>query len=353
MEEGQRSVKLYMPRRYVDLVKNDAINLVYADAQLFTPKYKSWFSKAVKENGTGLVLAGQSYGGNCWLWEWIDSTLGEVLPLEDSTTSGGNMGLVKDPATIRVLEPDNPLMASLPWSKIGKHGTFSGYSLTNAKPGSDVLAELKPVIGQAYPFLVCWDVGRGRSLAILTGLFYPYRNSQDPFYEWLYLGDFACNYNLFVARRDIPEDVQVIHEIRIQTTFAQEVRSILLGGIEFISKLGGNSVSLEEMLREADNTLRDAKQMYLNYEFEASLAKTRKFSQYLIEISEATAKLKDQTFLWIYMVEWSILTATSLTTGAVIWSLMIKKRLYQEVSTTRLTRMTGEPSAPPTLRGDT
>lgn len=341
IELALKSIRRYMPRTYEGLAGYNVVTLVYADAQLFEPKYKSWFSQAVLDRGMGLTLTGQTFGGNSWLWEWIDSTVGKVLPVERPYTSGGDVGLIKDPAAIRVVKPENPLMASLPWSKIGRDGTFAGYNLVSAKPGSEVIAELVPAFGQAYPFMVWWDVGKGRSLAVLTGFSQAYRNPHDPFFEWPYLGDFACNYNLFVARRRIPEDVLIVHEIRTAMAKAQSVRGSLVGTIEFISKLGGNPMPLEEMLREADDKLRDARLMYLDYDFEGSLTLARQLVDDLGEILEATIKVKDRTFVWIYAIEWSVLMGTGLVTGSMIWSLMVKRGLYAEVRTTKLTRASG------------
>jgi hypothetical protein len=45
--------------------------------------------------------------------------------------------------------------------------------------------------------------------------------------------------------------------------------------------------------------------------------------------------VKDKALLWIYITEATAVTGTLMISGIVIWALMIKRRLYREVKTTR------------------
>jgi len=45
--------------------------------------------------------------------------------------------------------------------------------------------------------------------------------------------------------------------------------------------------------------------------------------------------LKDKALLWIYIAEWSAVSGTAVACGVVLWTLMIRRRLYREVGTTR------------------
>ena len=47
-------------------------------------------------------------------------------------------------------------------------------------------------------------------------------------------------------------------------------------------------------------------------------------------------KLKDEALMWVYAVEWLATSATFIFCSFILWSLMARKRLYREVSTTRL-----------------
>jgi len=39
--------------------------------------------------------------------------------------------------------------------------------------------------------------------------------------------------------------------------------------------------------------------------------------------------------LWIYLVEWLAVTATMMISGIAVWSLMIRRRYFKEVRSTR------------------
>jgi len=335
MEIAWKSIRQYMPRTYAKLMEYHTVTLVYADARLFKPEWKSWFSQAVLD-GIGLTFTGQDVELYAFLWQWLDSTVGDVLPVEAPPTAGTGATLGEQPCSVRVVKPDHPLMASLPWSEMGRYGHFYDCTQIDTKQGSETLAEHLTASGRAYPFLVRWRVGEGSSLAIMTRFSSENRNPDDPFFEWPYLGDFACNFHLYMAGRKIPEDVEILHTIRTTWVESWLVRNLLVGSIDFISKLGGNPAPLEGMLREVDDKLRESRAMYLDYDFEASLALVEEMVHDLGRVSEATLRVKDQVFHTIYLIEWSILMATSMVTGVLVWTLMVRRRLYREAATTKL-----------------
>jgi hypothetical protein len=170
----------------------------------------------------------------------------------------------------------------------------------------------------------------------------PSSSPHEPFIEWGHLGNFGINCHLFAAGRSIPPDVAITHEIRTTWAKAESVRGVIVGVIDFVSQLGGNAMALEELLREANGLLVEARQRYLEYDFQGSLALGNEVVGKLQEAMEAAIRVKDRSFFWIYLVEWLVLTSTSLAMGGLIWSLMVKRRLYREVLTTRLISKGGE-----------
>jgi hypothetical protein len=331
-EIAWRSVRRYMPRNYELLSAYDAITLVYADAKLFKPEWRSWFSWSVVD-GVGFTFTGQEVAKHQFLWEWLESTVGDVLPVERPGVVKFDMS--ENPSRIRVVKPEHPIMKFLPWSTIGRHGNFYDTTRISTKLGSETIAEHVTTFGKTQPFLVWWDVEKGRSLAILTRFSSENRNPSDPFFEWPYLADFSANFHLYMAQRPVPQEVEVIHLIRTTTIEAWRVKNTLVSSIDFIAKLGGNTRRLEDMLREADEKLVESKRMYLDYEFQEALALLEDMADDMDDIVIATIEVKDQTFMSIYMVEWSVLMSTSMITGVVVWSLMVRRRLYREAGSTR------------------
>ena len=57
----------------------------------------------------------------------------------------------------------------------------------------------------------------------------------------------------------------------------------------------------------------------------------------LNDASALSFRLKDQVMLWIFIIEWLTVTATISIAGFVLRTLMIRRRLYEEVESTRFT----------------
>jgi hypothetical protein len=45
--------------------------------------------------------------------------------------------------------------------------------------------------------------------------------------------------------------------------------------------------------------------------------------------------LKDRALFWIYVIEWLSVSGTFLLAGFVLWTLMVRRRLYRQVASTR------------------
>jgi hypothetical protein len=52
-------------------------------------------------------------------------------------------------------------------------------------------------------------------------------------------------------------------------------------------------------------------------------------------VSTESMRLRERALLWVYVVEWLAVTGTLLVCGMVLWTLMIRKRLYRQVAVTR------------------
>jgi len=47
-------------------------------------------------------------------------------------------------------------------------------------------------------------------------------------------------------------------------------------------------------------------------------------------------RVKDAALAWIYLLEWLTVTATLMVTGSILWTLMVRRRLYREAWSTRI-----------------
>jgi hypothetical protein len=53
-------------------------------------------------------------------------------------------------------------------------------------------------------------------------------------------------------------------------------------------------------------------------------------------LSDDAVKLKSRALRWVYLTEWLVTTGTLLASGYVAYSLLVRRRLYREIGTTRL-----------------
>ena len=52
-------------------------------------------------------------------------------------------------------------------------------------------------------------------------------------------------------------------------------------------------------------------------------------------ISEDAIRAKNSAFLWIYIIEWSSVTATVFLSGYFLYWTMVRRRLFRRVESTR------------------
>jgi hypothetical protein len=53
-------------------------------------------------------------------------------------------------------------------------------------------------------------------------------------------------------------------------------------------------------------------------------------------LNDAALSAKDSAFFWIYLTEWSVVTATTIISGYILHALMMRRRLYRVVRSTRM-----------------
>jgi len=81
---------------------------------------------------------------------------------------------------------------------------------------------------------------------------------------------------------------------------------------------------------------KEADELYLDQAYDSVLERIAQVREKLSALSADAVKLKDQTMLWVYLVEWLAVSVTSLVCGVALWTLMVKRKVYREVRLTRL-----------------
>ncbi len=324
-KEVARALRLYMPKNYEQLVRKKVLILLSdVKAENLPGWYIDWFSKAVRDKGNSLMMFGgvSSFGGQAGSPSaWGQTSVGEILPVDLIREATG-----PGPWRPVVTSPDDPLMSAFPW---GNCPAFYGYNKVTVKDGAQLLAKTS---NTGDPFMVVWDVGLGRSFAFCTDWTPDWGKS---FQLWDHYIDF-CVYSIYYTMgRSIPENLELVHVIRSEMLENRVRTDILISLLAFIDDMGGRVLPLENRMREAGDIRREADDQYVLQDYEACLNTIKDANLELEDIERAAVKAKATAMIWVWAVEWMVVTATLMIAGMVVWTLMVRRGLYREAATTR------------------
>lgn len=323
-EMVRRAVRLYIPRNYRQLVEGQDV-LILSDATLivFTAAQIAMMARSVVDDGLGMVMAGGVESYHAGGWQVTDIT--KTLPVEMLPDSTG-------PGFGRVIEEDDELMRSIPWERGFSSINFGGSNRVVPRPGSVELARYVATGGGQNPMMVAGEVGNGSGFAFTPDWTWGWGGA---FSQWEYYGDFTNNVMLYVAGAGVPQDIEILHAARKGLLNLDIARGLLVSLFEFVEKFGANPASIEGMLDDVEVLRREAEELYLGQRFSEALDKT-------LEAIEATEKaeleairLKNSALFWVYLIEWLVVTATLMISGIVAWNLMVRRRFFREVRSTR------------------
>ena len=154
--------------------------------------------------------------------------------------------------------------------------------------------------------------------------------------NWEYYGDYLVNMAYLAVGLSIPQDLQLSHLIRRELAGYFLQKTVAISMLEFADRFGGNTVSLEEALGEIEELKSQADEYYLTQEYESVLEITERINDLLTELADDAIRIKDQALFWVYTIEWIVVSGTFMVCGSTLWMLMIRRKAYQEVKTTRL-----------------
>jgi len=331
-EEIARYIRLYMPRNFEDLVNGyDLVVLGDCDASAVSSKWQTAFKQGVDEEGLGLLMTGGHRGfggGSQQQGEWQGTVVEqEVLPIFVFT-----QGTVDGPVRMRVVANDNPLMTSLPWETAPILG---GLNKASIKEGAVLLAD--DGSGVHNPVFAFWDIGAGRSTVFLSDVHGAVDGTQIWVMDWVYWTDCMLNLAYYSGGVEVPQDFVQMHLIRSYFQTYQSRMTLLGDLINFVAGFGANPAGMERMLASVKEAKREADQLYLHQEYQEGLERLKDVLDQLNQLDDAAVKMRERALLWVYLTEWLVVTGTFIVMGVFVWTLMVKRRLYRQVGTTRST----------------
>jgi len=327
---AKRSMRQYMPRTYGDLSSYQVFILSDTNAGLFTAREQEWFVKAVRDAGSGLVMVGgnEAFGACCGFPSWGPTRVQEILPVVCLDNQG-------ETGRVEVLKYDNPFVASMPIHRGLQWMRVYGVNRVEMRTGAEELARIIPPTKPPCPFWATWRTGAGRTFAI-TGDWTP--AAGVVFMRWEYYGDFAINLMMYLSDNPLPKDLQTLHEARRKFLEYRSSKTYLFNVMDFAERFGASMNPVEGIIQEAELKYSEAKGAYLDLDYPKCLDLLNRCLDDLSRGTEKAMRLKDQAMLWIYVIEWTAVAGTFFAAGFLVWSLMIRRKLYREVDATRFSR---------------
>jgi len=134
----------------------------------------------------------------------------------------------------------------------------------------------------------------------------------------------------------LPEDAFLVHKMRVEFKRYIDKRSMQVSLLEFVDRLGARVAPVESVLARADAAKAEAEDLYLRQDYQASSAQLSQAFELLERAGELALAEKKRTLMWIYVTEWLVVSATLMACGVIAYTLMVRRRFYHEVSTTRI-----------------
>jgi len=327
LEERRKMDRLYYPRsREVFSEKYDMVFFYDPRIDHFTTKQFADLEYVCREAGMPSLWA-LSHGAEMW----YTATVFDVLPISTIPLEG----YFHRPWRVAFREGREPVFT--PFVALGMESVVGeAYAGMEPRQGAVVWADIEPA---GTPWLASWKVDLRAGLSWATadefdvtwwGLARETRGSNP------YAIDLVTNLVLCSLDRDLVQDVLARRDARGRISTFRSKKLVVIAMLEWADSFGANTLSLSESLTGLDGDVGVALDYFLDQEYDASISLMDGVSVGLDSIAEQAVRLKDEALFWVFVLEWLVVTSTAMIAGFVIWSLMIRRRIYRAVGTTRL-----------------
>jgi uncharacterized membrane protein len=332
-EEIQRAMRLYLPRTYDSYVDSfDITVLSDADPWSLPDAWNLYIQRSVAEDALSLLMTGghRGLGGTgAARRHWDGTAVEDVLPV--TIVSSSIIGQIGLGATLKpiIVRPKDPLMMSLPWEACP---WLTEVNEVVVKQGA-----ITPLILEdgGYPVISYWDYSQGRSMTF-GGDWHGY--STRAMQYWQFFDDAVINMIYHAGKLDLPPDPIIANQIRSSFKKFRLMEAGLNSVLEFVEKFGANTFPIRKEIEIVRNIRRSGEALYLEQDFVSALARMEDAIQEMQELEKRAVGLQQSALLWVYIIEWLAVTATCMVTGFAVYEIMIRRKLYREMKTTRNTR---------------
>ncbi len=338
LKDQMKYIRQYFPRTYAEMGSFQYIMLITTGYYMLSDTQDRWIHDRIASGAGGFndqsVLAIHDVIYTAWANSVAQTAFPNDAPAVVAWGRGGDYTASAYYGVVVNRDfPEPVLTPYIPFGVEGYVGFVSRFVIP--RQGAGIMAYQT---GNFYgydrvPLIVAWDYGEGR--AVTCGAAISEREN------WFGLGnpygpDMLMNTVLYSTHRDLIEDVEVFHRIRGNFREFRSRLELLISLVDFIDRFSANTNRAYALIGELRGMARTATDRYLEGDFPESEAIMREAFDGFGRAESLARDLKDSALLWVYLIEWSTTTGVLFTSGFLIWTLMVKRRLYRGVVTTRL-----------------
>ncbi len=324
-DEAVRNMRVYMPRTQESLLASyDMLMLSAANNRFFKPRWIHWMSDSIESGGMGLLMLGVVVYEDLNI-DWVGTTLGPLLPV----TVDRRKTLLHGVYWVRVTDRNESLMKALPWEKSPPLLQVSNHI---PREGSHQWAVLDND-PRTHPLMTFWEVGKGAVLNFAA----EFPDGPDLWERTWDVFPQAMMYLVYrVADKVLPRDPYIFMQVMNEFIEFDTMGSLVGSMLDWVEKFGGNPRKLRDELESVNGIRAEAEAAYLDGDFEEALEAMDRARAEHIRIREEATRAKDEALFWVYVTEWCALLGTLMVSSYVLWSLMVRRRLYREAGVSRL-----------------
>ncbi len=338
--ELRRFMRIYFPRTYEDLIRYDFF--VYDQPMLifFDGTQIEWMYRGLEREGIGSLAFTTSQRTEMFV-PWMDSVLPMAFPHDqERIIAKGKYDIVSYDIEVN----DDPSLPPvlMPFKDLGIEGIrpFGRLRLLFKKQGTTEWATARnlPFYGfPSCPLLISWEYGEKKSRIWSTANQFHHPSWDQSDGQERYALDIFSNIVLYGCRRNLPDDVLMVHRIRGHFYEYKARMGMLYSLLDFVEGFGANTRKLQGDVSELNSMEKEAEGFYLDQEFESTLAKQIEIFEFFTRVEADAVKVKEHALLWVYALEWLTVSGALAMVAFLTWSLMVRRRYYREVRTTRYT----------------
>jgi hypothetical protein len=331
--EAFRMLRLYLPRsRDRFLSEFDVVAIGGMEALHLRPDFQQWVKEGLSDRGLGFIMAddSSSFGTSGSHTSWYLVPIGEIIPVDDKPIGGSPYG-TKEAFHVVPVDTEHEFTRNIPWQEVWLEANNRPWP----KEGSTVVTKMSGEypLNRGKVLMAYWELGAagGRSVAWIHAW-----NWSPDFWRWRYSHDVIAHVVYFASSVAIPEDLVLVHSIRERIHDYYFARVYALSTLDFADKFRANTAAVEALLDRTHDLKENADRLFLDQDYEGAAATMDGALSSLDETIREAIRAKDRALVWVFAIEWLVVSATSMLVGALVWSLMVRRRLYREVGETRL-----------------